>query len=82
MARDVRRRERRQAVLLPPDMQDRPPQDDIVPLLLDAVSLMELVAHEERGERRDFWGFRPAQVFACARFLSATGEKLANPRSC
>jgi hypothetical protein len=42
----------------------------------------ELVAREERGERRDSWGFRPAQVFAFARFLSATGENLANPRSC
>jgi hypothetical protein len=38
---------RRQAVLLPPDMQDRPPQDDIVPVLLDAVSLMELLEDEE-----------------------------------
>jgi hypothetical protein len=38
---------RRQAVLLPPDMQDRPPQDDIVPVLLDAESLMELLEDEE-----------------------------------
>jgi hypothetical protein len=28
-------------------MQDRPPQDDIVPILLDAVSLMELLEDEE-----------------------------------
>jgi hypothetical protein len=38
---------RRQAVLLPPDMQDRPPQDDILPVLLDAVSLMDLSENEE-----------------------------------
>jgi hypothetical protein len=38
---------RRQAVLLPSDMQDRPPQGDIVPVLLDAVSLMELLEDEE-----------------------------------
>jgi hypothetical protein len=42
MARDVRRPERRQPFLLPPDMQDWLPQDDIVPLVLDAVSLMDL----------------------------------------
>jgi hypothetical protein len=41
----------------------------------------ELVAREERGERRDSWGFRPAQVFAFARLLSGVGEKLANPLS-
>jgi uncharacterized protein YfaA (DUF2138 family) len=38
---------RRQAFLLPPDMQDWLPQDDIVPVLLDAVSLMELLEDEE-----------------------------------
>jgi hypothetical protein len=38
---------RRQAVLLPPDMQDRPPQGDIVPVLLDAMSLMELSEDKE-----------------------------------
>jgi hypothetical protein len=42
MAQDVRRPERRQAFLLPPDMQDWLPQDDIVHLVLDAVSLMDL----------------------------------------
>jgi hypothetical protein len=41
-----------------------------------------VVAREERGQLRDSWGFRPAQVFAFARSLSATGENLANPRSC
>lgn len=35
MARDFRRPERRQAFLLPPDMQDWVPQDDIVHLVLD-----------------------------------------------
>jgi hypothetical protein len=38
---------RRQAFLLPPDMQDWLLQDDIVPVLLDAVSLMELLEDEE-----------------------------------
>jgi hypothetical protein len=38
-----------------------------------------LFACEERGERRDPLGFRPAQVFAFARSLSATGDKPANP---
>jgi hypothetical protein len=38
---------RRQAVLLPPDMQDWLPHDDILPLVLDAVSLMELLEDEE-----------------------------------
>jgi hypothetical protein len=36
MARDVRRLERRQAFLLPPDMQDWLQQDDIVHLVLDS----------------------------------------------
>ena len=47
MARDFRRPERRQAFLLPPDMQDWLPQDDIVHLVLDAVSLMDLSKYEE-----------------------------------
>ncbi len=47
MARDFRRPERRQAFLLPPDMQDWLPQDDIVHLVLDAVSLMDLSEYEE-----------------------------------
>jgi transposase len=47
MARDFRRPERRQAFLLPPDMQDWLPQDDIVPLVLDAVSLMDLAEDEQ-----------------------------------
>lgn len=47
MARDFRRPERRQAFLLPPDMQDWLPQDDIVHLVLDAVSLMDLSQYEE-----------------------------------
>ena len=47
MARDFRRPERRQTFLLPPDMQDWLPQDDIVHLVLDAVSLMDLSKYEE-----------------------------------
>ena len=47
MARDFRRPERRQGFLLPPDMQDWLPQDDIVHLVLDAVSLMDLSAFED-----------------------------------
>jgi hypothetical protein len=41
MARDFRRPERRQGFLLPPDMRDWLPQDDIVHLVLDAVSLSD-----------------------------------------
>lgn len=48
MARDFRRPERRQAFLLPPDMRDWLPQDDIVHLVLDAVSLMDLSKYEEQ----------------------------------
>jgi transposase len=47
MARDFRKPERRQSFLLPPDMQDWVPQDDIVHLVLDAVSLMDLSKFEE-----------------------------------
>jgi transposase len=47
MARDFRRPERRQLSLLPPDMQDWLPEDDIVHLVLDAVSLMDLSEYEE-----------------------------------
>ena len=47
MARDYRRPERRQGFLLPPDMRDWVPQDDIVHLVLDAVSLMDLSKYEE-----------------------------------
>jgi hypothetical protein len=47
MARDFCRLERRQSFLLPPDMQDWVPQDDIVHLVLDAVSLMDLSKYEE-----------------------------------
>ena len=47
MARDFRRPERRQGFLLPPDMQDWVPQDDIVHLVLDTVSLMDLSAFED-----------------------------------
>jgi len=46
MARDFRRPERRQSFLLPPDMQDWLPEDDIVHLVLDAVSLMDLSGFE------------------------------------
>jgi hypothetical protein len=47
MARDVHRPGRRWAFLLPPDRQDWLPEDDVLPLVLDAVSLMELSEHEE-----------------------------------
>jgi transposase len=47
MARDFRRPERHQGFLLPPDMRDWVPQDDIVHLVLDAVSLMDLSEYEE-----------------------------------
>lgn len=50
MAVDFRRPERRQSFLLPPDMRDWLPQDDIVHLVLDAVSLMDLSAFE--GDHR------------------------------
>src|SRR5215218_9326750 len=46
MAHDFRCPERRQSFLLPPDMQDWLPEDDIVDLILDAVSLMDLSAFE------------------------------------
>ena len=47
MARDFRWPERREAFLLPPEMQNWLPQDDIVHLVLDAVSLMALSAFEK-----------------------------------
>jgi hypothetical protein len=47
MARDVRRPERRQLFLLPPDRQHWLRQDDILPLVLDAMSLMELSEDKE-----------------------------------
>jgi hypothetical protein len=47
LARDFRRPERRQAFLLPPEMQDWLWQDDILPLVLDAMSLMELSEDKE-----------------------------------
>ena len=46
MAHDFRCPERRQTFLLPPDMRDWLPEDDIVHLILDAVALMDLVAFE------------------------------------
>src|SRR3954447_9424476 len=46
MAHDFRCPERRQSFLLPPDMRDWLPEDDIVHLILDAVSLMDLAAFE------------------------------------
>ena len=46
MAHDFRSPERRQVFLLPPDMRDWLPEDDIVHLILDAVSLMDLSAFE------------------------------------
>ena len=46
MAHDFRCPERRQSFLLPPDMLDWLPEDDIVHLILDAVSLMDLSVFE------------------------------------
>jgi len=46
MAHDFRCPERRQTFLLPPDMRDWLPEDDIVHLILDAVALMDLSAFE------------------------------------
>ena len=45
MAHDFRCPER-QTFLLPPDMRDWLPEDDIVHLILDAVALMDLSAFE------------------------------------
>ena len=44
MAHDFRCPEYRQSFLLPPNMRDWLPEDDIVHLILDAVSLMDLSA--------------------------------------
>ena len=66
MARDYRRPERRQGFLLPPDMRDWVPQDDIVHLVLDAVSLMDLSKYEE-GDRAGGLGqapFAPSMLLA------------------
>ena len=46
MARFFREPDRRQRYLLPPDMRDWLPEDDIVHLILDAVALMDLSAFE------------------------------------
>jgi hypothetical protein len=46
MAHDFRCPERRPTFLLPPDMRGWLPEDDIVHLILDAVSLMDLAAFE------------------------------------
>jgi transposase len=46
MARDFRCPERRQNFLLPPDMGDWLPEDNIVHLILDAVALIDLSAFE------------------------------------
>jgi transposase len=46
MAQNFRRPERRQTFLLPPDMRDWLPEDDIVHLILDAVALTDLSAFE------------------------------------
>ena len=65
MARFFRTAERRQAFLLPVDMQDWLPEDDIVHLIVDAVSLMDLrefeAAHRLGGAqagRRTGWAAR------------------------
>jgi hypothetical protein len=76
MARDVRRPERRQAFLLPPDMQDWLPQDDIVPLVLDAVSLMDLSEGEE-VRRVAAWARRRSRFrccWPCCSMPMATGD--------
>jgi hypothetical protein len=41
-----------------------------------------LVAREKRRTLQNALAFWDLQVFAFARSLPATGEKLANPRSC
>jgi hypothetical protein len=64
MARDFRRPERRQAFLLPPEMQDWLMEDDIVHLVLDAVSLMDLSEYEE-----DHRVGGVGQALRCTRFL-------------
>ena len=46
MAHDFRCPERRQTFLLPPDVRDWLPEDNIVHLILDAVALMDLAAFE------------------------------------
>src|SRR3954462_6817294 len=46
MAHDFRCPDRRQSFLLPPDMRDWLPEDDIVHLILDAVAPMDLAAFE------------------------------------
>jgi transposase len=46
MAHAFRTPERRQVFLLPPDMRDWLPRDDMVHLIVDAVSLMDLSAFE------------------------------------
>ena len=50
MAHDFRCPERRQTFLLPPDMRDWLPEDDIVHLILDMVALMDLAAFEAAHE--------------------------------
>jgi len=47
MPRELRRPKHHQAFLLPPDMQDRLPQDNIVHLVLGAVCLMDLSKYKE-----------------------------------
>src|SRR3954462_15608394 len=46
MAHDFRCPERRESFLLPPDLRDWLPEDDIVHLILDGVALMDLPASE------------------------------------
>jgi transposase len=77
MARDFRRPERRQGFLLPPDMRDWVPQDDIVHLVLDAVSLMDLSAFEE-GHRVGGVGqaaFAPSMLLALLIYAYSHGVK-------
>ncbi len=51
MARFFRTAERRQSFLLPADMRDWLPEDDIVHLIVDAVSMMDLRAFEAQHKR-------------------------------
>ena len=62
MAYDFRSPERRQTFLLPPDMRDWLPENNIVHLILDVVALMDLcafeAAHKLGGGGRRRWRLR------------------------
>ncbi len=48
--------DRDQLDLMPPALQDWPPESDLAWFLLDAVVQMDLVAIEQTYHRRDGWG--------------------------